>query len=48
MVGALHGNTMGGPKPGGPIKDVAWLRSNIENEDAVLEFLDNPSNMLED
>jgi len=27
---------------------VAWLRSNIDNEDAVLEFLDNPSNMLED
>ena len=39
---------MSDPKAAGQIKDVQWLRSNIDNEDAVLEFLDNPTNMLED
>lgn len=29
-------------------KNVDWLKNNLENEDQVLEFLDDPNNQLED
>ena len=29
-------------------KNVDWLKHNLENEDQVLEFLDDPNNQLED
>ena len=48
MVGALHANAMAEAGSPGQTRDVNWLRANIENEDAVLEFLDNPNNMLEE
>ena len=29
-------------------KNVDWLKNNLENEEQVLEFLDDPNNQLED
>lgn len=29
-------------------KNIDWLKNNLENEEQVLEFLDNPQNQLED
>ena len=29
-------------------KNVDWLKHNLENEEQVLEFLDDPNNQLED
>ena len=48
MVGALKSSGQVQQPPDGVFRDVQWLKNNIENEDAVLEFLDNPNNMLED
>ena len=31
-----------------PPKDLEWLRNNLDNEEMVLEFLDDPKNSLED
>ena len=28
-------------------RDAAWLRENLDNEEAVLDFLDDPNNQLE-
>ena len=47
MVNALQAGAGDGKSPG-HTRDVQWLRANIDNEEAVLEFLDNPTNMLED
>jgi hypothetical protein len=30
------------------LKDPNWLRENIDNEEALLEFLDDPENNLEE
>ena len=29
-------------------KNVDWLKNNLDNEEQVLEFLDDPGNQLED
>ena len=31
-----------------PLRDPNWLRDNLENEEGVLQFLDDPHNQLED
>lgn len=31
-----------------PARDLDWLRNNIENEEEILEYLDDPNNQLED
>lgn len=33
---------------GQPKKDLEWLKNNLDNEEEVLEFLDDPNNRLED
>ena len=45
MIGALQKD---GEGPGGFKRDANWLRDNLENEEAVLDFLDDPHNQLED
>jgi len=30
------------------VRDPDWLRNNLENEEGVLQFLDDPNNQLED
>ena len=31
-----------------PARDANWLRDNLDNEEGVLQFLDDPNNQLED
>lgn len=31
-----------------PARNPNWLRDNLENEEGVLQFLDDPNNQLED
>lgn len=31
-----------------PARDLDWLRNNIENEEEILQYLDDPNNQLED
>ena len=31
-----------------PPKDMDWLKNNLDNEDMVLQYLDDPANQLED
>jgi len=44
MMGALQKD---GEGPGGVKRDAHWLRDNLDNEEAVLDFLDDPHNQLE-
>ena len=43
MMGALQKD---GDGPGFK-RDANWLRDNLDNEEAVLDFLDDPHNQLE-
>lgn len=44
MIDMSHGEKNLSPIP----KNLDWLKNNLENEEQVLEFLDDPNNQLED
>ena len=44
MIEMSHGEKNLSPIP----KNLDWLKNNLENEEQVLEFLDDPNNQLED
>lgn len=44
----IQQDQVGAPGVDGQFRDPDWLRNNLENEEGVLQFLDDPNNQLED
>lgn len=48
MMEVLNDGQLVPPQGAMPLKDQTWLKENLDNEEGVLQFLDDPTNNLED